>query len=122
MNPDKRKFIMSLSFTVCLFIPSILLAKEDSLSKNNPVEGINLVVMKTVPPYYPRKAVIEGIEGHVVFKFETDANGHAQNVKIMESVPGRIFDRSALRAIYQWEFKPKNTKNLIYTMKFKLEK
>ncbi len=89
-----------------LLPPLTLLAQEMEPDKNMKFKSSDLEVVSTSAVSYPRKAILEGIEGHVVFKFDTDKNGRAKNVKIIQSVPERNFDKVALQAIYQWVFKP----------------
>ncbi len=116
------KFTYTFFQWIFIFLPLTLLAQETDPNKNMIINTPDLEVVSMTAPFYPRKAMLEGIEGHVVLQFDTDENGRVQKVKIVESVPGRVFDIAALKAVYQWVFKPKNAKNLVYTMKYKLEK
>ena len=113
--------VKSISQWLFILLPLSLLAQGTEPDKNMKFQSSDLEVVSTSVVSYPRKAVLEGIEGHVVLQFDTDINGRAQNVKIIESVPARIFDKVALKAIYQWVFKPANRKDLFYTMVYKLE-
>lgn len=83
---------------------------------------------ESVSASYPEKALINNIEGYLVFKFDIKPDGYVTNVKIIESVPEGVFDKYGLNAIKKWTFKPayKNgkavlTKNMKYKMEFKLD-
>lgn len=79
-------------------------------------------------PSWPRKALMEGIEGFVRLCFTIMPDGKAAEVVVKDSNPRRLFDRTAQRAVYKWKFKPSvvdgvavEQKNMCYTMEFKLE-
>lgn len=81
-----------------------------------------------IPATYPRKALMDGIEGFVTFEFTVMPDGSPKDVRIVDSKPRRLFDRAAMRAVYKWKFKPRvedgvaiEQKNMRYTMEFKLE-
>lgn len=81
-----------------------------------------------IPANYPRKALMDGIEGYVTFEFTVQPDGSPKDVRIVDSKPRRLFDRAAMRAVYKWKFKPRiedgvaiEQKNMRYTMEFKLE-
>lgn len=72
-----------------------------------------------VPPSYPRLARAEGVEGRLVVCFTVDADGSTSNAQV-RSVPaahtgkpkldekiGKEFAHSALAAVQQWQFKPR---------------
>jgi len=87
-------------------------------------ETVNKVGFTKAPkaPQYPKVAVENGIEGHVVFKFDVDQKGKPLNIKVHESVPKGIFDEVALNAFQEWEFgENKQTQNLQYKLDFKLQ-
>lgn len=70
------------------------------------VEG-ELVPMVRVNPQYPREALVDGIEGYVKFEVLIGTDGSVLDVQVTESEPGRVFVRSALRAVQRWKFKPR---------------
>lgn len=73
-----------------------------------PTEGdAELTPLVSVPPQYPPRARRMGIEGHVKARLRVDAEGIVQSVEIVESVPPGQFDRSVLRTLKRWKFKPK---------------
>lgn len=74
------------------------------------------------PPQYPKVAVEQGIEGHVVFRFDVDEDGKPSNIEVYDSVPEGVFDQAALEAFKEWEFaQNKQTQNLKYQLDFKLQ-
>jgi len=72
-----------------------------------PEENNEVVALLKVEPDYPRNAAIKGIEGWVKLEFTVLENGTVADVKVLESNPKRVFDRSAIRALSHWKFKPR---------------
>lgn len=60
-----------------------------------------------IEPQIPRRAAIQGIEGWVRVRFTIRADGSVTNARVVESRPGRVFDRAALKAIERWRFRPR---------------
>ena len=58
-------------------------------------------------PSYPRKAAMAGQEGWVKVAFTITEEGKVIEAVVTDSRPRRVFDRSALRAIRKWRFRPK---------------
>ncbi|PIP80786.1 MAG: energy transducer TonB [Gammaproteobacteria bacterium CG22_combo_CG10-13_8_21_14_all_40_8] len=77
-------------------------------------------------PQYPRQALMDGTEGFVRLKFIVQSDGSPRDVVIVNSNPKRLFDKSALRAIYKWKFRPRKVdgvnveQSMFYTMVFKM--
>ncbi|WP_334056929.1 M56 family metallopeptidase [Alteromonas sp. S005] len=63
--------------------------------------------VKRVPPIYPEKAAKNDLEGFVVLSFDITETGTTDNVKVVESQPAGVFDKSAKVALKQWEYKPR---------------
>lgn len=85
------------------------------------------VPMVVIQPNYPRKALTEGIEGWVKFKFTIAPDGTPKNIELVEAKPRRIFETAAKKAIYKWKFKPRiidgkavEQTNMTYTLNFRL--
>jgi periplasmic protein TonB len=65
------------------------------------------VPVATIPPQYPRDALMQGIEGWVRVEFTINPDGSVSNATVVDAHPRRgIFDREALRAITRWRFRP----------------
>jgi len=83
-----------------------------------------------VNPRYPAKAVRRGIEGKVVVEFTVSPAGEVvkDSIRIIESKPKGVFDRTSLRALTRWRYQPKIVSGQAVafptrqTLVFKLEK
>jgi periplasmic protein TonB len=60
-----------------------------------------------IPPQYPHRPLTRGIEGWVILEFTITITGTVEEVRIVESEPAGVFDRSASRAIKRWKYQPK---------------
>lgn len=58
-------------------------------------------------PQYPRRATQRGIEGWVLVQFTITAAGAVVDPMIVDADPPGIFNRSALRSIVKWKYKPR---------------
>jgi protein TonB len=78
-------------------------------------------------PIYPYRAKRLNISGAVEVKFLVDTNGYVSNIKILNSYPRGIFDKSVLRALPSWKFSPGKVREhpvstwVITTIEFKME-
>ena len=81
------------------------------------------VPLKTFPPKYPVNAMKNNISGHVLFNFDVDVDGKPYNIKVVDSVPEKVFDEAALAAIKKWEFRSSadGLKDVSYQLDFALE-
>lgn len=72
------------------------------------------VATVTVPPQYPAIARQRGIEATVNISFIVNENGEVEEPVVMQRVADGVFDRSAIRSVSSWKFKPgiKNGKNV----------
>lgn len=55
---------------------------------------------------YPKRARAKGITGFVKFNLLINPLGQVEKIKILESVPGGVFDQVALNNIRAWTFDP----------------
>lgn len=55
---------------------------------------------------YPVTAKAKGIEGYVVLSVLINATGEVEDVKVLESQPGGIFEQVAVRGVQDWKFQP----------------
>jgi protein TonB len=60
-----------------------------------------------VPPQYPRRATQRGIEGWVLVEFTITETGAVINPVVIDADPPGIFNRSAMRTIVKWKYKPR---------------
>ena len=59
-----------------------------------------------VTPRYPKKALRKRIDGEVTLEFDISRHGRAENIKIVEQTPDRIFGAEAIDALKYWAFSP----------------
>jgi len=71
-------------------------------------------------PLYPRRAVLRGQEGTVTLLVEVLPDGSAGEVDIFASSGHIILDRSALKAVRKWRFKPGTKMGKPLTMRVKV--
>ena len=70
------------------------------------LDANSLRALKKVNPKYPRRAKMKKQGGSVQLAFDIDKEGLVSNVKILDSKPKGVFEKSSLRAIKKWKFKP----------------
>lgn len=85
-----------------------------------------VVPLNEVLPEYPDQARRRGIEGHVKLAFTITAQGRVENIRVVESSPANVFDRSARRAAARWRFAPRTEngqtveREAVKTLEFRL--
>jgi len=65
-----------------------------------------LIPLVTIAPMYPRKALMNRIEGYVIVEFTVTKDGTVKDPKILEANPRQVFNQAALRTILRYKFKP----------------
>ncbi len=93
-----------------------------------PKPGETCAFTRPVNPdnYYPNSAVSQAISGYVVLEVTVMPDGRARNPRILESVPGGVFDEAGRRASFDSGFKPKVVNgaavpcNIKYKIKFSM--
>lgn len=66
----------------------------------------DVIPLVRMPAQYPNKAKRRNIEGYVKARLEVNAQGTVDSVEIVEAKPRGVFERSAIRALYKYKFKP----------------
>lgn len=66
-----------------------------------------LILALGYPPEYPARAISRNIQGYAVVGFSVSASGTVFDPFIIESEPNSVFDRSALKAISKFKYKPR---------------
>ena len=83
---------------------------EDPVGPVNPA-GSNLdgdkIVLLSVKPAYPNRALSRGIEGYVLVEFTVTETGAVLDPKVIEANPEGVFERAALNAIVRFKYKPR---------------
>ena len=70
-------------------------------------EIVDARVIKSSPPMFPTEAKRRKTTGWVDLKLQIDASGKVIDAAVVQSMPGRIFDAEAKRAVMRWRFSPK---------------
>lgn len=85
----------------------------------------NPTVLSQVPPRYPQRALRRRQQGQVLVEFTVTEAGSVQpdSIKIIESTPPGVFDKTVLRALPRWRFKTRiqDGKPVKYRARQKLE-
>jgi len=79
---------------------------QDSSNLQDTNFSTDIIPLQQIHPLYPPKARRQRIEGWVRVGFIITIEGTVSNVQLIESVPPRIFDRAAIKAISRWKFSP----------------
>ena len=86
---------------------------ESSAAQAQPAAGPDLAALaaqlqrtRYTPPEYPDRALNDRIAGSVTVEYVVDKKGYTKNVRVLESSPPGIFDRSAMDAIRRWRYRP----------------
>lgn len=66
----------------------------------------DVIPLVRMPAQYPNKAKRRNIEGFVKARLEVNAQGTVDSVEIVDAKPRGVFERSAIRALYKYKFKP----------------
>ncbi len=67
----------------------------------------DVVPLVRVEPQYPMSAKQRGVEGWVELMFTITAAGTVTDIVVTASVPGTVFNKSAVRAVSKWKYNPK---------------
>ena len=79
-------------------------------------------IQKYVAPRFPRRARMRGLSGTVDVEFNIKANGRTDAIRVVSSEPGDVFAESAVDAVRQWRFAPRDeTVPALITLRFELE-
>lgn len=68
--------------------------------------GSTLAAVEAGIPDYPARAWSLGRQGWVVVRFDVQADGRTDNVRIARSVPQGPFDRESRSTVRAWRFRP----------------
>jgi uncharacterized protein len=90
--------------------------------------SFNAEPSKIIQPRYPHKAAMGRVQGWTRFSFDLDKQGVPRNIHLVESFPQGVFDKSSMKAVNQWRFKPATDsqgnpvaqQNVRYSMEFRM--
>lgn len=85
------------------------------------LDANSLQTLRKVNPRYPRRAKIKRLSGFVKLVFTISKEGNVSNVRILDSNPKEMFEKSSIKAIKRWKFKAINeNKDATITFNFRL--
>lgn len=90
------------------------------LTSKQPTLAIELT--HKVMPEYPRKALINEKTGAVTLSYQVLTSGVVDNIKVINSSDYRLFDKSAVDALSQWEYLSNEHNNTTYQITFEFMK
>ncbi len=59
-----------------------------------------------VKPKYPKEALAQGIEGHVLLQIDVLQDGSVENLKVLSGEKLNVFESEARRAVSKYKYKP----------------
>jgi len=83
-----------------------------TLEQKSLYENWELVPLHIPDPIYPVRALKKGKEGYVVTEFRINDDGRVFAIKIIESVPTGMFEKSVLAAVNEFIYCPKIVKGI----------
>ncbi len=102
MNNKLYLIFICLHLLLISLLPAIAVAECPGID----TEDEDYRPVKTAQPAYPRRAQNRGIEGYAVVNFTITTEGEIKDVKISESEPKGVFDRSVIKAIRKFRYDP----------------
>ena len=82
----------------------------------------SLGLTRYAAPQYPRGAKRRGVSGYVEVAFNVTPDGQTEAIEVLRGEPAGVFERSATRAIRQWQFAPRDeTIRGNITLRFEIE-
>lgn len=64
-----------------------------------------LVRVKSVAPVYPRQAGLKAMNGTVEIRIRVNEQGLVQEADVVRAIPAGVFEKAALKAVRQWQYK-----------------
>lgn len=88
-----------------------LVINERVVTAKPPAPGVvsmggQMIPFIKIAPQYPQNAAAKGIEGYVDVMFDVTALGTTENIRIIAYVPSSVFNKSVVKAIKGWKYKP----------------
>lgn len=105
--PPVVKMVTPANINVDIEIPGI---GGPSVPEKPPIENAfatgQMIPFIKVPPQYPQSALVKGVEGYVDVIFDVTELGTTDNIRIVGYEPSSVFNRSVIKAIKNWKYKP----------------
>ena len=106
-----------------ILTPRLALADKPPVAESKGGYLSPILNISEIQPVYPKQAVKQKLEGHVVLKFDVTKNGTTTNHSIQES-SDEIFNKSALEAarkfIYKLQPDSSAATDVLHRINFKL--
>lgn len=74
------------------------------------VSAATLRRIQAAAPVYPRSALRRNLSGRLKVEFTVDVDGSTRDIEVVESAAGGVFDRSAMRAVSDWRYEPREVR------------
>ncbi|OOG55561.1 energy transducer TonB [Rhodanobacter sp. C03] len=84
-------------------------AAEATAAAGSPTAGgetSDATLLKSVTPTYPSPALRAHQSGWVVVSYSIAADGHTDDIHVVDAQPKRVFDNAAMDAVRRYRFKP----------------
>ena len=88
-------------------VPAVVSDINISMTMPEASTDSDYVPVLKVAPIYPQRAANRNIEGYVIVEYSISSSGQVVNVKVIESKPSGIFDKSAIEAAKRFKYKPR---------------
>lgn len=115
---------------VCAFTAlsiSIAPATDAPPSTNESPVDENPALLVRINPGYPAEAVQQGLEGFVTMEFTITEDAGVEDIVVLDSHPGDVFDEAAVSALSKWRFVPEKVdgvwvpRRAVQTIEFRLD-
>ena len=70
------------------------------------VDRLTVEPIERVDPRFPA-AALDATSGYAIVQFDVSDGGQTENIRVVNSFPGDIYDKSAIAAVEQWVYPPK---------------
>lgn len=101
-NEKKGRIWALLACLLCVVAtPSYAAAVKGTLPSG---DRVAIEITKTPKLRYPRRAERLGVEGFVLVGFDLSKDGEVQDLRVIESQPRLMFDKSALKFVEGFKF------------------
>ena len=81
--------------------------RPEMISRPRLVSDGDLARILAVAPEYPRRPLVQGVEGWVLLEFTVDEIGRVVMPRVVESTPEGVFNTAALRALKRYKYRPR---------------
>ncbi len=65
-----------------------------------------LIPLVRIPPEFPQRAAVRGVEGYVILRFKVTETGSVADPEVLRADPPGFFELAAKRAVLRWKYQP----------------